>query len=76
MFTYENSGNDLLIVCQDNGSGVRPEKRQEMFDDRFGHGLYLVKEVLAITGMSIRETRPPQGARFEILVPWGRYRFS
>ena len=47
-----------------------------MFDDRFGHGLYLVKEVLAITGMSIRETRPPQGARFEILVPWGRYRFS
>lgn len=76
VFTYESSGNDLVIVCQDNGSGVRPEKRTEMFDDRFGHGLYLVKEVLAITGMSIRETRPSQGARFEILVPWGRYRFS
>jgi signal transduction histidine kinase len=75
-FTYERSGEDLLIVCQDNGSGVDPDKRREMFDDRYGHGLYLVKEVLAMTGMTIRETEPGQGARFEILVPWGRYRFT
>lgn len=75
-FSYERRGNDVVIVCQDNGSGVRPEKRGEMFDDRFGHGLYLVKEILAITGMTIQETQPQQGARFEILVPMGRYRFT
>jgi DNA-binding response OmpR family regulator/two-component sensor histidine kinase len=75
-FTYEMQGEDLAIVCQDNGAGVQPEKRTEMFEDRFGHGLYLVKEILAITGMTISEKNPPQGARFEILVPWGRYRFA
>lgn len=75
-FSYDCRGDDLAIICRDNGSGVRPEKRGEMFDDRFGHGLYLVKEILAITGMTIRETAPAQGALFEITVPWGRYRFS
>jgi CheY-like chemotaxis protein/signal transduction histidine kinase len=75
-FFYENSGDDLLIVCQDNGSGIEPDKRREMFDDRYGHGLYLVKEILAITGMTIREAKPAGGARFELLVPWGRYRFT
>ncbi|MDW5563581.1 MAG: hybrid sensor histidine kinase/response regulator [Methanomassiliicoccus sp.] len=74
-FTYEMRGEDLVIVCLDNGSGIRPEKRREMFDDRFGHGLYLVREILGITGMTIRETAPAQGALFEILVPRGRYRF-
>ncbi len=73
-FTYEMAGDDLALICEDNGAGVLTEKRGEMFDDRFGHGLYLVREILAITGMSIRETEPPQGARFEILVPSGRFR--
>ena len=75
-FTYEMKGDDLAIICEDNGTGVLPEKRKEMFDDRFGHGLYLVREILAITGMTIRETEPAKGARFEILVPRGRYRFA
>ncbi len=74
-FFYECRGDDLVIVCQDDGAGVLPEKRGELFDDRFGHGLYLVKEILAITGMTIKETQPPKGARFEILVPRGAYRF-
>jgi len=55
---------------------VDPAKRKGLFDDRYGHGLYLVKEVLAMTGMSIRETAPSEGARFEIQVPRGRYRFT
>jgi K+-sensing histidine kinase KdpD len=75
-FTYEMKGDDLAIICEDNGTGVLQEKRKEMFDDRFGHGLYLVREILAITGMTIRETEPAKGARFEILVPRGRYRFA
>jgi PAS domain S-box-containing protein len=73
-FFLEKKGEDLKIVCQDDGVGVPPGKRAGMFDDRFGHGLYLVKEVLKMTGMSIEETSPPNGARFEITVPPGNYR--
>ena len=75
-FFVEKKGEDLKIVCQDNGEGVPPVKRAEMFDDRFGHGLYLVKEVLKMTGMSIDETSPRKGARFEITIPKGSYRLS
>ncbi len=75
-FFLEKKGDDLKIICQDDGEGVPPAKRREMFDDRFGHGLYLVKEVLKMTGMSIDETSPRKGARFEITVPKGSYRIN
>jgi signal transduction histidine kinase len=42
-----------------------------------GLGLFLMKEILAITGMKIRETGTPgNGARFEITVPKGAWRFT
>ena len=35
-------------------------------------GLYLMREILAITGITIRETgEPGKGARFEMVVPKG-----
>jgi len=38
-------------------------------------GLFLVREILAITGMTISETGTPgDGAVFEIVVPQGAYR--
>jgi len=38
--------------------------------------LIFVREILAITGITIRETgEPGKGARFEITVPKGGYRF-
>ena len=44
---------------------------------RKSFGLYLSKEILAITDISIREVgQPSMGARFEIVVPRGRYRIS
>jgi len=40
-------------------------------------GLFLIREILALTGISIRETGVPgSGARFEILVPEGKYRLA
>jgi len=37
--------------------------------------LFVIHEILAITGITIRETgEPGKGARFEILVPAGAYR--
>ena len=40
-------------------------------------GLFLAREILEITGITIRETgMPGRGARFEIVVPKGAYRIS
>ena len=45
------------------------------FGKNTGLGLFLIKEILAITGMTIQETGVPgKGARFEITVPKGHYR--
>ena len=42
-----------------------------------GYGLFLTREILGITGLSIEENgEPGQGCRFEILVPHGAYRFG
>jgi hypothetical protein len=38
-------------------------------------GLFLSREILSITGITIRETgEPGNGARFEMTVPKGMYR--
>jgi PAS domain S-box-containing protein len=64
----------LVIVYQDNGTGIPAINKEQIFDREFGEntglGLFLVREILAITGITIRETGTPgSGARFEILVP-------
>ncbi len=42
-----------------------------------GLGLYLYREILAVTGITIIENGVPgKGARFEITVPKGEYRFT
>ena len=69
----------LLLTCEDDGAGV-PEKNKELIFQRgvgkhTGIGLFLAREVLSITGMTIQETGVPgQGARFEIFIPEGGYR--
>lgn len=70
---------DLLIIYEDNGPGISVEDKNAIFQWNFrsrrGHGLHFVAEVLAATGMSIRETGAPgRGARFEITVPRSAYR--
>lgn len=40
-----------------------------------GLGMFLIKEVLEIIGMTIKETgEPGKGARFEIEIPAGKFR--
>lgn len=69
----------LLIVYEDDGPGIPEEDKDAIFEwsfrSRRGHGLHFVAEVLAATGMSIRETGAPgRGVRFEITVPRSAYR--
>jgi PAS domain S-box-containing protein len=78
-FSLEESGEDHLILCEDDGDGVPAEVKERIFERDFGRntglGLFLSREVLAITGITIRENgEPGKGARFEILVPKGAYR--
>ena len=40
-----------------------------------GYGLFLASEILGMTELSVVETGDRSGARFEIRVPKGRYRF-
>jgi signal transduction histidine kinase len=69
----------LAIVYTDNGRGIRESDRKNLFTKGFGEntglGLFLSKEILSITGITIRENgRPKNGVRFEITIPEGGYR--
>jgi signal transduction histidine kinase len=77
----QESFEKLHIVCEDDGIGVSPEKKEIIFNRQFfsdtGLDLYLAQEILSITGISIRETGiAGMGACFELCVPKGGYRFS
>jgi signal transduction histidine kinase len=69
----------LSIIYKDNGTGVPVEVKEKIFRREFfkhtGFGLFLTREILAITHLSIVENGVPgHGARFEITVPTGMYR--
>jgi len=69
----------LAVVVEDNGIGVLPEEKEKIFEKGFGKhsgfGLFLAREILSITGITIRENGTPgKGAMFEILVPEGQFR--
>ena len=78
--TSQQSESELAIVVEDNGIGILPEDKENIFQRGFGKntglGLFLIREILSITGISIRETgKYEEGARFEILIPPGKWRF-
>ncbi|MGC9436299.1 MAG: PAS domain S-box protein [Methanomicrobiales archaeon] len=79
--TGTRDGDDLLIAVTDDGCGIPDEKKTTLFTPDpgsiHGYGLSLVREILAITGMTITETGTPGGgARFEIRVPGESWRIS
>jgi len=68
----------LMIVWEDNGVGIPIEEKGQIFERGYGkntgHGLFLVREILSLTGIEIQETGiPGSGARFEIRVPSGSF---
>ena len=79
-FSSQETDDGLILSCEDDGPGVPADQKELIFNRGFGKntglGLFLVREILGITGMTIRETGiPGTGARFEITVPRGVYRF-
>ncbi|MFA4861472.1 PAS domain S-box protein [Methanoregula sp.] len=77
----EREPDNFLVIVEDDGSGIPLVEKEQIFERGFGKnsglGLFLVKEILAISGITIRETGiPGNGARFEMLVPKNAFRFS
>ncbi len=80
-FSAEEAGDDHVIVCEDDGDGVVADEKEKIFERGFGKntglGLALSREILDITGITIRETgESGRGARFEMTVPKGAYRLT
>jgi PAS domain S-box-containing protein len=64
----------LVITVEDDGIGITRKDKENIFERGIGQntglGLFLVREILSITGIAIREIGTPgTGARFEISVP-------
>lgn len=80
-FSLQESGDNHVVVCEDDGNGVPADYKEKIFEPGYGKntglGLSLAREILDITGISLRETgEPGKGARFEITVPKGAWRQS
>jgi PAS domain S-box-containing protein len=78
-FSLQDEGGKVVIVCEDDGDGVPAAEKERIFDRGFGRntglGLALSREILDITGISLKETgMPGWGARFEMAVPHGAWR--
>jgi signal transduction histidine kinase len=71
----------LSLVYEDDGVGIVDDEKEMIFSRGFGkntgYGLFLIREILSITGFSIHENGTPgNGARFVIRVPQQSYRFA
>jgi PAS domain S-box-containing protein len=77
--SFQHQNGDGVIVLEDDGVGVPAAQKEEIFDRGVGKntglGLFLTREILGITGISIRECgEEGKGARFVIAVPKGKWR--
>lgn len=78
-FQGMEDGDDLLLVYADDGTGVAPADKDRIFAKGFGKhtgfGMFLIREILSITGISISETGEyGSGVRFEIRILAGKFR--
>ncbi|MDD1716493.1 MAG: PAS domain S-box protein, partial [Methanolinea sp.] len=72
-------GEDRVVIWEDNGVGIAAGEKGRIFERGFGKhtglGMFLTREILSLTGITIQETGVPgEGARFEITVPKGMFR--
>jgi PAS domain-containing protein/two-component sensor histidine kinase len=78
-FHARQEGESLTLIYEDNGTGIPLHEKEKIFEFGYGKGtgfgLFLARELLGYTKMTITETgEPGKGARFEIIVPKGKFR--
>ena len=79
--THRVDEEGLTLAYEDDGIGIPREEKQKIFHKGFGKntglGLFLAREILAITNITITENgEPGRGVRFGILVPKDMYRMT
>jgi signal transduction histidine kinase len=79
--SFRESGEGLDLLFEDNGIGIPFDEKEKIFERGYGknigYGLFMAREILAITELTIRETGiPGEGARYEIQVPKRYYRIK
>jgi signal transduction histidine kinase len=80
-FSYYRKEDGIFIVCEDDGVGIPADDKVKIFREGYGghsgFGLFFIPDILSITNMTIRENGEyGHGARFEIFVPEGFFRFG
>jgi K+-sensing histidine kinase KdpD len=79
---YRKNPGSITILVEDNGAGIPAGEKEKIFtrenpQKRGSTSLFLAREILSITNITIVETgEPGKGARFELSVPDGEYRFG
>lgn len=75
----EQKNNDMVLIYEDDGQGIPTEEKELIFERGYGKntgfGLFFVREILSITGITISESgQEGIGVRFEISLPEGVWR--
>jgi signal transduction histidine kinase len=79
---YTTTPDGITIFFEDDGTGISAERKEQIFlrseSTRVSmRSLIFVREILDITGITIKETgEPGKGARFEMTVPNGAWRIK
>lgn len=73
---YNDEGNQIKLVYEDNGIGVQLQNKPKIFTERFttgngtGLGLSMIRKMMEVYSWAIEENGVPgEGARFEITIP-------
>ena len=75
----QDHGTHAEVTIEDNGCGIPAVEKDRIFERGYGKGtgwgLFLAREILAMTGLTVTENgEPGKGARFVITLPTGTYR--
>ena len=76
--SFRHEGDNLVVLYEDDGVGIPAGVKEKIFKREYyrntGYGMFLTKEILSTTGITITETgEPGKGARFELRVPKGAF---
>ena len=79
--SIRQTGRSTLLLVENNGACIPATDKEKIFERGYGKGsgwgLFLAREILAATGMTISETGDQEkGVRFEITLPPGTFRLD
>ncbi|MDD1724318.1 MAG: PAS domain S-box protein [Methanospirillum sp.] len=77
--SVQDTRDGIRITVEDDGGGVSDDEKELIFERGYGSntgfGLFLAREILSLSGITIRETgKYGEFCRFEIDVPRGKFR--